>query len=289
MSAVDDTAAAGRLTRTTGTGPLRGLAGLTGAELRRWFPSRAIALAVVGSAVPVIVFAIWSSGTNAANPRLGLYVYNAFGIWSALLLLAMVATAQGAMADEIEAGTAEWVAAKPVGRPAFVLSKFLAAVVGVVLGAIAVPGIVLRVLVVQAEGHGDTEFSAEDVFGLLAPDSTERSAFMTLPPIGHHLAALVLLSSILVFIVALMILAGCVIRSRAAVFLIGLAIPIGLLVYSIIGPSASVQLTPAWAFDSLLATIQNEAAPILAPTVITAAWTAGIVAGAMAWFSRMEL
>ena len=47
MSAAGDRAAAGGLTRTTGTGPLRGLAGLTGAELRRWFPGRAIAWLVV--------------------------------------------------------------------------------------------------------------------------------------------------------------------------------------------------------------------------------------------------
>lgn len=279
----------GNLTRTTAAGPLRGLAGLTGAELRRWFPSRAVALAALGSAAPAVVFIIWSSGVNAANPRLGSYVYAAFSVWSALLVLAMVATAQGAMADEIEAGTAEWVVAKPVGRPAFVLSKFLAALVGVLIGAMLVPGIVLRILVVQAERRGDTEFSAGDVFRLLEPEGDARGEFMNLPPLERHLAALTLLSSILLLIVAVMILIGCVVRSRAAVFLIGLAVPIGLLVYSIVGSTASVELTPAWAFDALLTTIRNDAAPVLAPTVVTAAWTAGLVATAMAWFSRMEL
>ena len=276
-----------RPARQTGRGPLRGLRGLVAAELRRWFPVRAFTLAVLGSAAVVTVYVMWSSGANAANPRLGSYIYGALGVWTMLLLLATVATTQGAMADEIEAGTAAWVIAKPVGRPAFVLSKFLAAIPGVLLGAIVVPGFVLRMLIVAAEGQGDTDFSASDVFGLIQEGGSEE--FMTLPPIERHLSALTLLLVVLLFIVAVMILLGCAVRSRAGVFLLGLAVPIGLLVYSIAGPSTIVELTPAWAFDALLTTIRNEAAPVLAPSVVTGAWTVGTVALATAWFSRMEL
>ncbi len=281
--------ASDRLAPATGRGPLRGLAGLTAAELRRWFPTRALVLAALGSAVPAVVFVIWSGGANAANPRLGVYVYSAFGVWIVLLVLAMVATTQGAMADEIENGTASWVIAKPVGRPAFVLSKFVAAVPGVLLGAVVVPGIVLRMLIAEAERHGDTEFSAGDVYRILQPEGGGRGEFMALPPLERHLGALTLLSVLLLFIVAVMILLGCAVRSRAAVFLVGLAVPIGLLVFSILGPSEIVEITPAWAFDALLAMIRNDAAPVLAPAVLTGAWTAGIVAAATAWFARMEL
>lgn len=276
-----------RLARQTGGGPLRGLFGLTAAELRRWFPTRALVLAALGSAIPAVLYVIWSTA-GAADPRLGLYIQNAFGAWTMLLVLAVVATTQGAMADEIEDGTAAWVVAKPVGRPALVLSKFLAAVPGALLGAIVVPGIVLRFLIVAADGHGDTEFSAGDVFGLLEQGGG-RDEFMTLPPIERHLGALALLAVVLLFIVAVMILVGCAVRSRVAVFLIGLAVPIGLVGFATIGPTAIVELTPAWAFDALLAAIQNEAASVLAPTVVTGAWTVGIVAAATAWFSRMEL
>lgn len=276
-----------RLTRRTGRGPFRGLGGLTAAELRRWFPARALALAVLGSAAVGTVFMIWSGGANAANPRLGSYIYGAVGVWIVLLVLATVATTQGAMADEIEAGTAAWVIAKPVGRPAFVLSKFLAAVPGVLLGAIVVPGVVLRRLIVEAEGRGDTDFSAGEVFGLIEGGGSDE--FMTLPPIERHLGAMTLLYVVLLFVVAIMILLGCAVRSRAAVFLLGLVVPIALLVYSTVGPSSIVELTPAWAFDALVSTIRNESAPVLAPSVVAAAWTAGTVGLATAWFSRMEL
>jgi hypothetical protein len=282
------TGVSGGLAHDTARGPLRGFAGLVTAELRRWFPARALVLALLGSAIAVVVFVVWSSGANADNPRLGSYVYSSFGVWIVLMVLAMVATTQGAMADEIEEGTAAWVIAKPVGRTGFVLSKFVAAVPGVLLGAILIPGIVLRVLIVEAEGRGDTEFSADDVFRLMQSEG-EREVFMTLPPLERHLGTLTLLAIVLLFIVAVMILLGCAIRSRAAVFLLGLAVPIGLLVYSILGPAAIVEVTPAWAFDSLLTLIRNDAAPVLAPTVITGAWTIGALAVATAWFSRMEL
>lgn len=278
-----------RLVAIVDRGPLTGLGGLTTAELRRWFPARALVLAVLGSASAAAVFVIWSSGASAANPRLGSYIYFAFGLWTVLVVLAMVATTQGAMADEIENGTAEWVIAKPVGRPAFVLSKFLAAIPGVLLGAVAVPAVVLRILIVAAEGKGDTDFTAGEVFALFETEWDGRSTFMSLPPLERHVGAVVLLSVVLLFIVAVMILVGCAVRSRTAVFLIGLAVPIGLLVYSIADPSGMVELTPAWAFDALLTTIRNDSAPILAPTLVTGAWTAGTLALATAWFSRMEL
>jgi len=277
-----------RLARNTGRSPLRGFAGMLDAELRRWFPVRALALASLGCAIAAVVFVIWSSGANADNPRLGSYVYVSFGFWIVVMVLAMVAATQGAMADEIDEGTAAWVIAKPVGRPGFVLSKFVAAVPGVLLGAILVPGIVLRVLIIEAEGRGDTEFSADDVFRLVQSDG-EREVFMTLPPLDRHLGTLILLASVLLFIVAVMILLGCAIRSRAALFLLGLAVPIGLLVYSILGPATIVELTPAWAFDALLTMIRNDPAPVLAPTLLTGAWTVGLLAAATAWFSRMEL
>ncbi len=277
------------LERITGRGPLRGLVGLTAAELRRWFPGRALILAALGSAVAGVVFIVWSGGENAANPRLGWYIYLTFALWIAVLVLVMVATAQGAMANEVEEGTAAWVVAKPVGRPAFVLSKFLAAVPGVVLGAIVVPGLVLRNLMVEAETRGDTDFSAGEVMQLLEPRAGARDEFTTLPPLGRYLGSLSLITIVLLLIVAVMSLLGCVVRSRAALFLIGLAVPIGLLVYSFLGPTEIVELTPAWAFDSLLETINDENAPVLAPTLITGAWIAGVMSLAMAWFSRKEL
>ena len=277
------------LVHREGGGPVRGLAGLTAAEVRRWFPWRALALAATGVALAVTVYAIWSGSAGAEDPRLGTYLFPLFALWIVVLVLVMVATAQGAMANEVEDGTAAWVVAKPVGRPAFVLSKFLAAVPGVIVGAIVAPSIVVRELMYRAEAKGDTSFTAEEVLALLDPSSSALDEFTTVPPLGRYLGTLTLVTAVLLLIVAVMILLGCVVRSRAVLFLIGLALPIGLLVLSTVGPAEIVELTPAWAFASLLDTILDDPAPVLAPTVITAAWTAGVMLLAVTWFSRKEL
>ena len=277
------------LARATGHGPLRGLPGLTAAELKRWFPLRVLLLSAIGTAVAFGVYLAWLGGTGADDPRLGTYVFPLFTAWIAVLVLLMVATAQGAMANEVEEGTAAWVVAKPVGRPAFVLSKFLAAVPGVIIGAVVVPGVVVRELMYRAEAKGDTSFRADEVLQLLDPATGQLDEFTTVPSLGRYLGTLTLISAVLLLIVAVMILLGCVVRSRAVLFLIGLAVPIGLLVFSIVGPAEIVELTPAWAFDSLLDTIIDDPAPVRAPTLVTGAWTAGLLLLAMAWFSRKEL
>ncbi len=135
--------------------------------------------------------------------------------------------------------------AKPVSRPAFVLSKFAAAVPGVLLGAVAIPGVVARLVLVQAEKKGDTEFTAGQVFELTGGTIWDRDEFTTLPPLSRHLGTLALISTVLLLIVAVMILLGTVVEARAAIFLAGLAVPIGLLIYSILGQEQIIEITPA--------------------------------------------
>ena len=153
-------------------------------------------------------FLVWLGPISyvSSGPRLLLLLGNLFGGWSLLLLLMMVATAQGAMANEIDDGTAAWAVAKPIGRPAFVLAKFLAAVPGVLIGAIVVPGVVARFVLVDAESRGDTEFSAGQVLGVVSEDGRRREEFTTLPGLDRYVGSLLLIFSILVFVVALMIL-----------------------------------------------------------------------------------
>ena len=278
------------LRRRTGHSQLRGLVGLTAAELRRWFPARALVLAVAGSAVVAGIYAIWASiPASRENPRLALLLYPLMAVWTALLVLVMVATTQGATANEIEQGTASWVLAKPVARAAFVLSKFAAAVPGVLIGAVAIPGMVARVLLVQAEGKGDTEFSAGDVFTLTSGTKWDRDEFTTLPPLSRHLGTLALIATVLLLIVAVMILLGTMVRSRAAIFLAGLAVPIALFVYGILGQEQIVEVTPAWAFESLRQSIADNPAAVLAPIAVTVLWIAVLLGASTAWFSRREL
>ena len=278
------------LTRASAHGPLRGLGGLTVAELRRWFPWRALVFAVVGVAWVVGFFLLWLGPISyvSAGPRLLLLLGTLFVVWSLLLIVMTVATVQGAMANEIEDGTAAWAVAKPIGRPAFVLSKFLAAVPGVLIGAIAIPGLVARLVLVEAESRGDTEFTAGQVLELFTNDS-RREEFTTLPALGRYIGSLLLLATILVFVVALLILIGTIVRSRAAIFLIGLAAAGFLMVFGFVGREAIVRLLPAAAFASFADAVADNSAPVLWPVLVTCAWSLAFVGAAMWWFSRKEL
>lgn len=271
-------------------GPLRGLRGLTRAELQRWFPWRALVFALLGTAWVVGFFLFWLGPISyfSGGPRLTLLLGNMFAVLGLLLLLAMIGTAQGAMANEIEDGTAAWVVAKPVGRPAFVLAKFLAAIPGVVIGAVVAPGIVARSVLVEAESRGDTEFLAEEVLAITSRGERQEE-FTTLPGLGRYAGSLVLIAAILVFVVAVMILLGTVIRSRVAIFLAGVAVPIAMLVYGLVGHDAIVQVLPASAFDSYVEALADESAPVLWPVVVTFGWSVACVGVAMWWFSRKEL
>lgn len=279
------------LVRVTRRGPLSGLAGLTAAELRRWFPWRALAFSMVSIAWAVGFFLVWLGPISyvSSGPRLLLLLGNLFAVWSLLLLLMMMATAQGAMANEIGDGTAAWATAKPVGRPAFVLAKFVAAVPGVLIGAIAVPGVVIRFILVDAESRGDTEFTAGQVFDLLSGDGRRNEEFTTLPGLRSYVGILLILATILVFVVALMILLGTLIRSRAAIFLAGVGVPGAMLIYGLAGPHAVVRLIPASAFHSLTEALADNPAPLLWPVVVTLGWSVALVGVAMGWFSRREL
>jgi hypothetical protein len=279
------------LTRTSAHGPLRGLGGLTAAELRRWFPWRALVFAVVGVAWVVGFFLLWLGPISyvSAGPRLLLLLGTLFAVWSLLLIVMTVATVQGAMANEIEDGTAAWAVAKPIGRPAFVLSKFVAAVPGVLIGAIAIPGVVARLVLVEAESRGDTEFTAGQVLALFRNDGRREEEFTTLPGLGHYLSSLVLLAAILVFVVALLILIGTIVRSRAAIFLTGLAAAGFLLVFGLVGKEAIVRFFPAAAFSSFADAVADNPAPVLWPVLVSCAWSLAFVGAAMLWFSRKEL
>ena len=278
------------LTRVEAGGPLRGLGGLTGAELQRWFPWRALVFALLGTAWVVGYFLLWLGPISSfsSGPRLTVLLYNLFAVWGILLLLATIGTAQGAMANELEDGTAAWVVAKPVGRPGFVLAKFLAAIPGIVIGAVVAPGVVARFVLVEAESHGDTEFLAEEVLAI-THSGERQEEFTTVPGLGRYAGSLVLLAAILVFVVAVMILLGTLIRSRTAIFLVGVAVPVTMLVYGIAGPDSIVRLLPASAFDSYRQALADESAPVLWPVVVAFAWSSACVAVAMWWFSRKEL
>jgi ABC-2 type transport system permease protein len=62
---------------------------------------------------------------------------------SALISIGVVLVVQGAIIDELESGTAEWVLSKPVSRAAYILSKFVSSTVGTFATMLVIPAFVL--------------------------------------------------------------------------------------------------------------------------------------------------
>ncbi len=263
----------------------RGLKGLTGAELRRWFPWRVLVLAGLGVAVLLAYYAGWSAG-NA--PTLGGLIYPYFAMWSVLLVVAIVATTQGAVAAEIEQGTAAWVVAKPVSRSAFVLSKFLAAIPAVLV-AIGLPAVVARFVFDAAESQGQTEFRVDDVLRL-ASEPAARGEYTTAPGIGRLLSVLAVLAAVVLLVAAVMVLLGCILRRATPILATGILVPVVLVIASSVGVDHQILvLTPAWLTDSLVDAVTDNPAPVLGPVAVAAAWTAALIGLAIWRFERKEL
>jgi ABC-2 type transport system permease protein len=68
------------------------------------------------------------------------------------LAVGVVILAQGSVQDEIQSGTAAWVLSKPLSRSAFVLSKLVANLVGVLVTMVLLPSLVAYMQISLAAG-----------------------------------------------------------------------------------------------------------------------------------------
>ena len=76
-----------------------------------------------------------------------------YGIFSGLFpAIAVVIIMQDALVGEKETGTAAWILSKPVSRTAFVLAKFLANSLGVLVTMLLIPGLVAYIQISLALG-----------------------------------------------------------------------------------------------------------------------------------------
>jgi ABC-type transport system involved in multi-copper enzyme maturation permease subunit len=283
------TTEAATLRRITAAGPWRGVVGLTGAETRRWLPWRALGLIVASVAVMALVFAIWwfAGSQNEANYRLGSLMYPFFALWGIVLTVTTAAAAQGAVAGEVDDGTAAWLIGMPVGRPAFVVSKVLGAVPGVaatVFGA----GFIAYPVLSFAASKEIIDFTGADLF--YAVQSTVLSdGFAALPAFGEYLGLLLRLTLFLLVLVALMVLLGTLFRAQAIVLGLGLVLAIGLFVAGLLDLPGIVDATPAGLIAGVLAAIQSDPAPLAAPLLVSLGWIAVATLLAVARFQRREL
>ncbi len=267
-------------------GAMRVLGGLTAAESRRWLPWRALTFTIGGLVLLGFIYASWLTSPERIVGHLVLFF---FTLWILLLVVTTVATTQDMVAAEITRGTAAWVVAKPVGRPAFVISKFVAMVPVVVVAMVGIPGMAARFVLVAAEGKGRTEFRADDVLRLISEPGM-RGEYTTVPEMGDYLGTLGLLVMILLVVTAAMVLLGCVLRRATTILAVGMLVPLAMLILEPAGVDHQiVSLTPAWLMESFIEGARDNPAPVLGPVLVGVVWIVGLLGLASWWFNRREL
>ncbi|TVR93923.1 MAG: hypothetical protein EA416_04295 [Trueperaceae bacterium] len=147
-AATSTSAAAAPLERVTEHGWRRGFANLLRKELAAWTRTRTgwvqvvvwIALLNGLLALPLVfmrdLFTTDLGGTFDA--ALDMF----FNLSAMIPYAGVVILAQGAIIGERQLGTAAWVLSKPVSRSAFVLAKFVALALGMLVSAVAIPSLI---------------------------------------------------------------------------------------------------------------------------------------------------
>jgi len=280
---------AARLRPITRSGPWRGLIGSTGAEARRWLPWRSLFLIGAGLLVLAAVFAIWwFAGTqSAANLRLGALMFPFFGMWAIVLTLATSAAAQGAVAGEVDDGTASWLVGMPIGRSAFIVSKVLGAIPGVLVTVFGT-GLIAYPVLAYASSIRIEDFTVRDITDV-ASARLGSIAFAEMPTASEYLGMLARISLFLLVLVAVMVFLGSFFRSEALVLGLGVVIAVGFFLLGFLDVAAAVSLAPAGLISGLLDAVQAEPAPIAAPVAVSLLWIAVLTAIAMLRFQRREL
>lgn len=267
-----------------GTGPLRGLGGLIGVELRVWFPWRVLWLMVAGFGVFAVVYLPWR--TTSTN-QLGVLMNFFLALWMALLLISTVSMTEGSVLGEIQRGTAAWLAALPITRPSIIISKFAGSMVGLA-AVVGGTGLGTYVVLADAEGRKITDFSAHDVFEVAGAPIGSWGVYAQLPSFGTYIAMLIGLWLLLGFMVSVMMFLGSFVRSRTATFGLGLVVAGAIIGVGILGNSAA-EASPAGMTRAILDIVLGYHTDVLVPAVGTAVLTSIILALAVLSFSRREL
>ena len=229
---------------------VRGLGGMLGVELRTWFPSRFVILTVASFGTFALIYIPWRA--SEVN-QLGPLFLGFFGLWIAVLLISVVSLTEGSVLGEIERGTASWLVGMPIGRPAVVIAKFLAAATGVT-ATVFVAGGPLYPVLADASRTGVTDFRVSELMEVTGAPIGMWGSYMTLPDWGTYLVTLAGLSTLLVFVTSIMIFLGTTLRSRTVVFGLGL---------SAVGIFGAASFAPSISVGSPAAPAESPAAPLM--------------------------
>jgi ABC-type transport system involved in multi-copper enzyme maturation permease subunit len=268
--------------------PLQGAWGLLGVEFRIWFPLRAVFLVVAGLVIFGVMYAPWSAAPSpSVDPGFGFLFFGFLGAWSAILLISAASLSEGAVLGEINRGTAGWLVAMPIRRVSVIVAKFVAAAVAYAV-IIVVTGVLVYPILAGAVNRGGTGFRAGDVVEVTQSPIGMWGRFADLPDLGRYLGMLAAIWATVVFVIAVMMLLGTVLRSRTAVFGFGMML-VGAIVGSAIFGGTSVSATPAGAVRAVLQIAWGNDVALLMP-ILSSLLLSIVVLGAAVWFfDRREL
>lgn len=231
---------------------------------RRWLVQALLWQIVINGLLIMVLFVLPSllPDEAAANPVEGF-----FSIGSFALAIGVIVTAQSAVTTELETGTAEWLLAKPVARPTFILAKLAAHTIGMLVVMIFLPGAVAMILLALAGS-------------------------LTVLPFLGGLAVLALHTF---FYLTLTLMMGVLVRGRGAVLAVPLVILFGgqlALIFAALVSLGSVVLLTPWPLPNAATAIASAiplSVQLLVPIVATAVWSILFVAVALWRFERLEL
>lgn len=267
---------------------LQGIGGLLGVEFRIWFPLRAAILIVAGLIVFGGMYAPWSAASSpSVDPGFGFLFFGFLGAWSAILLISAVSLSEGAVLGEINRGTAGWLAAMPIRRASMIVAKFVAVAVAYAV-VIVVTGTLVYPILASAVNRGGTEFRAGDVVEVTQSPIGMWGRFADLPDLGRYIGMLAAIWATVVFVTAVMMLLGTVLRSRTAVFGLGMVI-VGAIVGSAIFGGTSVSATPAGAVRAVLQIAWGNDVALLVPIAASLLLSIMLLGAAVWFFDRREL
>ena len=257
-------------------------------ELRVWFPLRSTLMTVVGLAIFGLMYAPWSAAPfPSVDPGFGFLFLGFLSVWSAVLLISAVSLSEGAVLGEIARGTAGWLVAMPIRRASVVMAKFAAAIASYTL-VILVTGVTVYPILAGAVDRGGTGFRVREVVEATQSPIGMWGRFVNLPEFGRYLGMLAAIWAAVVFVIAVMMLLGTFLRSRTAVFGLGVIL-VGAIVGSAIFGGASVSATPAGAVRAVLQIAWGNDVALLTPIVSTLILSIVVIGVAVWSFNRREL
>jgi ABC-type transport system involved in multi-copper enzyme maturation permease subunit len=208
-------------------------------------------------------------------------------LWLIFLLFATISLSEGTVLGDIERGTASWLVAMPIGRPTVIAAKASASAVGV-SAAVYIVGGLLYPLFDAASKEGITRFRVDELTEVTASPIGKWGVYVSLPEPGQYFAMLSAIALLAVFLVAVMIALGTMIRSRTAVFGIGLACFAALIVGWAVARDA-MAVSPVGLITSITEGLQTKAVELAVPATGTVALSFALVALAIWRFRRREL